>query len=251
MKEIFLRLPIRTKLISSSIFTLLLISVFIFTYYPSKQKKLALRALENKVQSMAEMVALGVGVGLGSSNYTAITEAMKWAKNDSALAYIVVLDTTNEEFAAYNPNHQKIGTNKLLSQKTILEAEGMLHTVVPIYYQDTEYGTLLLGYSLADVYNSIHNNKIISLFISLTILLFGAGITLVFSSMITKPIIRLRDAANEVAKGNHDVRIKVSTFDEIGVLAHAFNEMIGRIKESITQLQKKSKELKIEKQKAE
>lgn len=62
MKEIFLRLPIRTKLVISSIFALILISLFVFIYYPRKQKKLALTTMENKVHSMAEMIALGVGI---------------------------------------------------------------------------------------------------------------------------------------------------------------------------------------------
>ncbi|MFQ5865833.1 MAG: response regulator [bacterium] len=233
MKKIFFRLPIRAKLISSSIFTLLLISLFIFFYYPVKQKNLALRAMENKVQSMAEMVALGVGVGLGSSNYTAITEAMKWAKNDSALAYIVVLDTTGEEFAAYNPNNLQINKYQVLNKKEMFEADEILHTSVPIRYQNMAYGTLLLGYSLENVYSNIRNNKITTLYISMAILLLGVIISLIFSNMITKPIIQLRDAANEVATGNRDVQINIKASDELGVLGNAFNDMISNIKNHI------------------
>lgn len=240
MIQFFLRLPIRTKLVSSSVFTLLLIAFFIFTYYPNKQKKLAFRSLEKGVRSTAEMVALGVGVGLGSGNYAAITEAMKWAKNDSALAYIVVLDTTEEQFASYNPTNLVLDQNKLLNQKALVEADGILHTVVPIRYQNVEYGTLLLGVSLAELYSHIHRDKITSLLISLSILVLGVGVTLVFSNMLTKPIIQLRDAANEVAHGNHDVQIELSASDEIGVLGRAFNEMIKNVKRSIIENEKQN-----------
>lgn len=240
MLENFWRLRIRTKLVSSSYFPLILISLFIFIYYPSKQKKLALTSLENEVQSMAEMVALGVGVGLGSSDYTAISEAMKWAKTDSALSYIVVLDTTNEEFASYNPDNLRIDKKRVMNQNGLLEADGILQTAVPIRYQNHDYGTLLLGFSLEEVNSYIHSNKITSLYISLAILILGVGISLIFSNMITKPIIELRDAANEVTNGNRDVQIKVSTSDEIGVLGNAFNEMIKNINQSIKENEKQN-----------
>jgi CheY-like chemotaxis protein/HAMP domain-containing protein len=240
MKDILSRLPIRTKFLASSVLTLILISLFIFVYYPSRQKQLALKTLEYKVRSMAEMVALGVGVGLGSSNYSAITEAMKLAKGDSALSYIVVLDSTGEEFATYNPNNLRIDTQNLLSQNGIFEADNKLHAVVPIRYQNAEYGTLILGFSLEEVENNINRNRIVTLYISLAILIFGVSISLVFSNMITKPIIELRDAADEVAKGNRDVEIRVSTSDEIGVLGNAFNAMIKNIKQSIEENEKQN-----------
>ncbi|MFQ5637327.1 MAG: response regulator [bacterium] len=238
MMRFFRRLPIRAKLVGSSVVTLLVIAFFVFTYYPNKQKKLALQSLQTKVQSMAEMVALGIGMGLGSSNYTAITEAMKWARYDSGLSYIVVLDTTHEEFAAYNRSNLKIDLTQILQHQNLFESDGILHVATAIRYQNVEYGTLLLGYSLHQVYSQIQSHKKTSLYISLAILVLGVVINLIFSNMITHPVLQLRDASKEVAAGNHAVRIRVDATDEIGDLAQSFNEMMKNIRMSSSENKK-------------
>ena len=52
-----------------------------------------------------------------------------------------------------------------------------------------------------------------------------AGILL--SSSISKPITRLKDAANEIGKGNLNTKIEIKSKDEIGDLAWSFNKMAG------------------------
>jgi signal transduction histidine kinase/DNA-binding response OmpR family regulator len=236
-------LSLKIKLLSSFIFTLLLISTFIFTYYPLKQKEQAIRTLENKVQSMAEMVALGVGIGLQSAEFTAVSEALNWAKRDSGLSFVVLIDTDNEEIAEYNPNNLKMDYADLLNKGTIFDERDMLTSVVAIQYQGTDYGHLILGYSLDELQHTIYENRITTLYISLGILLLGIFISLVFGNMITKPLIELRTAAEEVFKGNYNVHIQTSTADELGILAKSFNEMISKIKKAIEQLEEKSSEL--------
>jgi class 3 adenylate cyclase len=61
----------------------------------------------------------------------------------------------------------------------------------------------------------------------LGLLAAGAGIggSAFLARSITAPIARLVDGTRQVASGNFDVRIDTSREDELGVLAHAFNEM--------------------------
>ena len=90
---------IKLKLMLSFSAILVLISAFIYTYYPAQQKKQALATLENKVHSMAQMVALGVGIGLELGDMNAVSEAIEWAKRDSGLCYIALLDSAQQPFA--------------------------------------------------------------------------------------------------------------------------------------------------------
>ncbi len=46
-----------------------------------------------------------------------------------------------------------------------------------------------------------------------------------FSRSITRPISKLRDAAENISKGEQDVKIEVESLDEIGDLASSFNRM--------------------------
>ncbi len=54
-------------------------------------------------------------------------------------------------------------------------------------------------------------------------------VSLVVSRRVTGPLEELTDAAQEVSKGNLDIRVAPHTEDEVGALAVAFNSMAGRL----------------------
>ena len=73
-----------------------------------------------------------------------------------------------------------------------------------------------------------------------TIFLTGISITIVMSviafllsRLLSRPIIKLRDAANEIAKGNFDVKTNIKTSDEIGQLSLAFDKMSKNLQEAL------------------
>ncbi|MBF0345592.1 MAG: PAS domain S-box protein [Nitrospirae bacterium] len=70
-------------------------------------------------------------------------------------------------------------------------------------------------------------------------------ITIYFTYLLTnrfsRPIVALKDAAQEIQTGNLSVRVPVMSSDEAGVLAAAFNSMIARI-EVDTQVLKESEQ---------
>lgn len=67
-------------------------------------------------------------------------------------------------------------------------------------------------------------------------------IALVISHTISKPIKKLQQGANIVAKGNLNYHVDVKTNDEIKNLASAFNSMTIKLKKSYTGLEHKVKE---------
>ncbi len=76
-----------------------------------------------------------------------------------------------------------------------------------------------------------------SAILGVTILLTGIVLSVFISRSISRPVEKLKEATDEVAKGNLDVSIKVESKDEIGDLAASFNQMIRELKESRTQLE--------------
>jgi signal transduction histidine kinase len=59
----------------------------------------------------------------------------------------------------------------------------------------------------------------------------------VITKRITSPIIKLKEAALKVGKGQYDIDIPVMSNDEIGALTEAFNSMSVQIKEKTNELQ--------------
>ena len=53
------------------------------------------------------------------------------------------------------------------------------------------------------------------------------------SKLISRPIIKLKDASVQVGEGNYDVRTNIKTRDEIGQLSESFDTMAQKIQESI------------------
>lgn len=61
---------------------------------------------------------------------------------------------------------------------------------------------------------------------------FGLGFALLVSSGITRPVRRLLEGARDVEAGHFDRMVSVSTRDEIGQLATAFNRMVEQLRQN-------------------
>lgn len=78
------------------------------------------------------------------------------------------------------------------------------------------------------------------------IFLTGIGITFVMAiaaffmaKLFSRPIIKLKDATNQIASGNYDVRTNIRTRDEVGQLAASFDVMAKKIQESLITIKQK------------
>ena len=72
------------------------------------------------------------------------------------------------------------------------------------------------------------------------IITLGMGIVaFVISKSLSRPLIKLKNAANNIAEGDFDIRTKIKTTDEIGELAHAFDSMAQKLQESLIEIKEK------------
>jgi len=83
-----------------------------------------------------------------------------------------------------------------------------------------------------------------SLFIALFVLLFVmvAGLSILFSQMITRPVAALRCGSEAIGAGDLGYRVEISTGDEFEDLAHSFNTMAADLKEHMDELQRTTAE---------
>ena len=80
--------------------------------------------------------------------------------------------------------------------------------------------------------NSINHIKYMTITSIVTVVTLATLLSLFFAKSISIPILKLRDTSKEIAKGNLDVNMQVSTNDEIGQLASQFDMMRQNIKRS-------------------
>jgi class 3 adenylate cyclase len=89
---------------------------------------------------------------------------------------------------------------------------------------------------------NILQNRILLTGIIITI---GMGIVaFAISKSISKPLIKLKNAANKISDGNFDVRTNIKTRDEIGELSNAFDSMAQKLQESLIEIKKKEEVIK-------
>jgi signal transduction histidine kinase len=141
--------------------------------------------------------------------------------------------------------------SKKSPDKLLVEiGKDVLHVYAPVVITE-KIGMVRADFSLIAL-DDILNNLIITLvmiggIISIVIIIIG-----LFSyNSISKPIIKLRDSANEIAKGNFDVDIKKISLrnDEIGELSSQLDHMkdsISSVNKHLNRLvQERTKELEI------
>ncbi len=114
---------------------------------------------------------------------------------------------------------------------------------VPIYgssYCANDLGIVLLaGIDKDEVEKPIRilQDRIIHTGIVITIAM--GIIAFVISKSLSRPLIKLKSAANKIALGNFDVRTSIKTKDEIGELSEAFDLMAEKLQKSLIQIKEK------------
>jgi signal transduction histidine kinase len=103
-------------------------------------------------------------------------------------------------------------------------------------------GTFQIGFSLDKLNRRMDEMRRDIILVTLGII--GAGIlfTLIMTRVLLRPIEKLADATERVARGELTQTVDIRSRDEIGDLARAFNQMTLQLKESRSDLEKKVEE---------
>jgi len=95
--------------------------------------------------------------------------------------------------------------------------------------------TLVVHIPTKKVFASVIELRNRIIIILLIIGAFASFIIYLFSKSISKPLIKLRNSATEIGKGNLDVKVEIQSKDAIGQLAESFNTMTMNLKKYLRQ----------------
>lgn len=99
-------------------------------------------------------------------------------------------------------------------------------------------GIAILGIDIdvSDVHLAQRELLARGIFVLLMGLIFALGLGAIFSLRIISPIKKLIDGTKNIAAGNLDYQVKISSQDEIGRLAESFNQMAVSLKDAKVKL---------------
>ncbi|MFC5467951.1 sensor histidine kinase [Cohnella suwonensis] len=182
-----------------------------------------------------------LGIFLADLNFSVMNDMFKDIRLGQR-GYLFIVDSEGK--IVYHPQQQLVYSN-LKSEKieevlavengTFTSDEGRDSRMYTV--RDSDFGWKIVGVSyvneLVGNQNEIRFSFILWGFICV---LLAIVLSFFLSQRVSKPIKRLQDSMKEVEKGNFDIYVMVPKTIEIGRLARAFNIMVGKIKELMTQV---------------
>jgi len=143
----------------------------------------------------------------------------------------VIAHTFEQGFPVELKDINRVDAAQKYSVRRISTEKGDIFDIaVPLF--KGEAGFVHLGISKKYITEDV--NSIIKLIVWLVmfVLVLGSGLTIIFSRIITGPLLELSKLADVVSRGDLDQRVFVGSSDEIGQLANSFNQMTVNLKKS-------------------
>ncbi len=134
--------------------------------------------------------------------------------------------------------HQKVQKRTVISN----QKNDQLIVGVP-YGKGEDEGMVFLSQSLLAVKDTTQHTTRYILFAAAIAIVLTTIFAFFLSSRITYPLRKMRQGAQDLAKGKFDTKIPILTQDEIGELAIAFNQMGRQLKFHITALNQEKEHL--------
>jgi signal transduction histidine kinase len=230
LKKIFLKLPIKRKILaiilltSSIALTITFVSFIIFNSMTLKDRLL------QEMQALADVVGNRSNIALEFGDNDTVLENIKSLFARESIVGSCIYDKYGKEFAKYFRDDAEVKICPLYEAEKHKFKGNYLYIFRNIYMDKQKIGTVYILANLDEIDEYFMNFLIYAL---LSILAGGVIAMLVSNSLqkvIHKPIQSLYEAAKSVTESqNYKVTAKKKTDDELGVLVDAFNEMLMQI----------------------
>ena len=173
------------------------------------------------------------------------TLAKKLGDQTDTRVTIIALDGTvlgdSEEDPATMENHANrpevedalaTGVGESTRYSTTLRQK-MMYVAVPISYQDEILGVARVSLPLTAVESLVHRLTVSIVVAMLVVTLLVILAAWIIARITTRPIRKLTVVSKQIASGELGQKITIEAKDEVGELAHAFNEMSAKLKELV------------------
>lgn len=113
-----------------------------------------------------------------------------------------------------------------------VEKDGILRVDVPIRGKAGAAGTLTIGVALDELERQVRAERTRVLQLSFVVFLFGLAVAYWIGSFLVAPIEQMTEVARRIASGDlSQGELRISTGDEVGRMAEAFDRMLRSLRE--------------------
>ena len=209
------------------------------------QRSELLASIETQTEMLGSFVVSISPEALLSYDFDALDNYMEEINKGEDIVYAVILSSEGDALTSYLESRNSYVAAELENKKTmnvkeivqnIKLNENIIHRSFPIFFQKNMLGHFLIGVDKKRV-EQASQKKLINQVVVSTIftLLLGVGIFIVFRTYAMRPILQLVQAARRISKGMLDKTVDIQSVDELGHLGRVFNQMMDKLKSSITE----------------
>ncbi len=247
----FNNLSIRYKLICTFSLFALLVGIFVFLFFPYRQKIQILKQVKENTVAISTMTADNLAASLEFGDKATALEVITILKANKDFVFSIVKDAYGDIFVDINADIA--GTLIEVadaSSPACRVVENVIITAVPILSRGVEMegqlfiGTLYIGLSIERINDEINKNNMMALAVIIALVLILILGAVFVGSVITKPIHRVIEVSSNIAKGDFSSILEVTSHDEVGKLSGAINVMSNKLDTSIGELEKSEKKTK-------
>ncbi len=245
MSPIRLSITLRIWLTVAAI--VLIFTTLLLYIVPSQQEKYFIETFNNEVDNLAKTVALGTKIALNEQNFEGVQVAMDFAKSDSRLKYVAVVEIDT----LWNSDRTKFEVDKtafLTYPKgyeidlNLSKSDSLIAKVAP-FTSRMMVGEIMVGFKTDEIVENMNRIRMVAIIVSLIVFAFGIMLGLWLANTISKPVRAIRDAAIKVGQGDLTQKVGNKSKDEIGDLSRAFNKMVGDLSEAEDKIREKNQTL--------
>ncbi|MDD4901997.1 MAG: ATP-binding protein [Patescibacteria group bacterium] len=235
-----------TKIILlTTLLLVVILGVQTVLYVRTETKNLEDVLINNK-KDFAELLAINFGAAQSLGGYAFQAQLVEDSGKTQDTVYTRFVKPTGEIYLSniVAERGQFLKDNAIDAKQTMVQDAVYQGEKIKVVISPSPGGyTTWLGFSLKSIQAAVNVTIISRAMLSVIILLAGAVFALLLALYLTKNIRVLKNAAEEITKGNLKVKTNINTRDEIGDLARSFNHMTERLLQSRTNLEGKIKEL--------
>ena len=234
-----LRWGIRERLVIAIALLAAAVAALFAVLSPRRVERQALRALQEKGASIAEMTAFTVAPALQAHDVRAVRRALFGARRNADLAYLVVTDGSGRAVAnlMYADEDGDLAPQQATEEDTISgTGEKWVRVTAPILRKGQSIGAVRLGLSLDDVRREVDAQRQFSFVLAIAMFFGGIAVAYGVGTLVTRPLGELAETAARIAGGELGARGSVRSDDEVARLVSAFNMMMDSLQRARDEL---------------
>ncbi|MFH1768000.1 MAG: ATP-binding protein [Candidatus Omnitrophota bacterium] len=247
--------------ISFPVILLLTLSIGLTTLLGiQNQTQIMIDALVEKNKILIDQISSSIETDFSTFNWLGVVQRVEKITEIKDVVYCMIVKpdgtvylSSDKEMVGHTINDPAIGTEIPVIKDGFWEKRGENIKIMVQPLSSTslvlsetkgrKHWTLWLAISLKNVEKAIEHVLYSNMGIGGLIIIVGGLLSFYLARSITKPIKQLTNIAQIIAKGDLNQTINMNTRDEIGDLAHSFNQMTFYLKESREEIEKYSQSL--------